>query len=269
MATYLLTWNPNRWEWDDIQKEKRFLQEEGLSPGRWSCGNTKRIRPNDRVFVMRLGKEPRGVFASGIVDSEPYFDAHWNSESKHRDTLYIDILFDTLLDPEHDEILSRALLDEAPFSEMNWSPQRSGVHIPDDIAIQLEATWANLINRSHVDLPEEIVGPQHYVEGATRQKMVNAYERNRAARERCIAHYGAVCSVCGFDFPEKYGPVGNKIIDVHHLIPLSEIRQGHVVDPIRHLRPVCPNCHAVIHKRTPPYTIKEVKVFISENEKRS
>ena len=30
-------------------------------------------------------------------------------------------------------------------------------------------------------------------------------------------------------------------------------------DPLKDLVPVCPNCHAVIHLRTPPYTPKETR----------
>jgi 5-methylcytosine-specific restriction protein A len=31
------------------------------------------------------------------------------------------------------------------------------------------------------------------------------------------------------------------------------------VDPIRDLRPVCPNCHLIIHSKKVPFTVEEVK----------
>ena len=34
------------------------------------------------------------------------------------------------------------------------------------------------------------------------------------------------------------------------------------VDPVRDLRPVCPNCHAVLHRREPPYSLDEVREFL-------
>jgi 5-methylcytosine-specific restriction protein A len=34
------------------------------------------------------------------------------------------------------------------------------------------------------------------------------------------------------------------------------------VDPLNHLCPVCPNCHAMLHKRTPPLSIDELKGMI-------
>ena len=106
--------------------------------------------------------------------------------------------------------------------------------------------------------------PQY--EGAKRQITVNAYERNPAARKQCIAFYGYRCSVCGINFEEIYGSIGKDYIHVHHLTPLSGIGEKYLVDPIADLRPVCPNCHAMIHRRNPPYTIDELKSIRIANE---
>jgi len=112
-------------------------------------------------------------------------------------------------------------------------------------------------------LPEEIPeGSPAIYEGATRRIAVNAYERNPEARRKCIAHYGVSCTVCGFDFYEQYGEIGRDFIHVHHLRQLSEIGQKYQVDPIQDLRPVCPNCHAILHRRIPPYSIEEMRQFI-------
>ena len=78
-----------------------------------------------------------------------------------------------------------------------------------------------------------------------------------------VEHYGARCIVCGFDFGASYGPVASGFIHVHHLVPLSEIAEAYAVDPIADLNPLCPNCHAVAHLRTPPYTIEEIKAFLA------
>lgn len=100
-------------------------------------------------------------------------------------------------------------------------------------------------------------------EGTVRQVFVNRYERNRKARSICIAHYGSKCVVCGFDFEKTYGPIGKDKIHIHHLIPLSEIQKEYEVDPIRDLRPVCPNCHLIIHSKREPFTIEEVREMIT------
>jgi 5-methylcytosine-specific restriction protein A len=108
-------------------------------------------------------------------------------------------------------------------------------------------------------MPEEMTGNRTYQEGAKKQIMVNIYERNDAARRKCIQHYGLRCFICDFDFQEKYGDVGLGFIHVHHLQPLSAINEEYELDPISDLRPVCPNCHAMIHRRNPPYTLKEME----------
>jgi hypothetical protein len=111
-------------------------------------------------------------------------------------------------------------------------------------------------------LPEEIVGNQMYQEGAKKQITVNTYERSDTARKKCIQHYGVKCFVCGFDFQNKYGDVGIGFIHVHHLQPLSTITEEYELDPINDLRPVCPNCHAIIHRRNPPHTLEEMKDIV-------
>lgn len=57
-----------------------------------------------------------------------------------------------------------------------------------------------------------------------------------------------MCCVCGFNFEKIYGEIGVGYIEVHHLKPLNEINEKYQVDPVKDLRPVCPNCHAMLHK---------------------
>ena len=110
--------------------------------------------------------------------------------------------------------------------------------------------------------PEGVVDSADYFEGSRKNVAVNVYERNAKARESCIAHYGLDCFICGFNFKMVYGHDGEGFIHVHHLKPLSEIRSGYRLNPVKDLRPVCPNCHAMIHKRIPAYTIEEMKRLI-------
>lgn len=116
-------------------------------------------------------------------------------------------------------------------------------------------------------LPEEIVNPEQYVEGASRTISVNTYERNANARAKCIERYGYKCAVCSFDFEEAYGGIGERYIHVHHLISLSQIRKEYKLDPIRDLRPICPNCHAIIHRTQPALSIEQLKQHMTERKR--
>ncbi len=107
-------------------------------------------------------------------------------------------------------------------------------------------------------LPNELP-PRRYPEGAAKTISVNAYERSSAARDSCIEHYGLHCAVCGMNFEQVYGERGAGFIHVHHLKSLSKVNRTYRVDPIEDLRPVCPNCHAMLHRSDPPCSIEELK----------
>jgi predicted HNH restriction endonuclease len=131
---------------------------------------------------------------------------------------------------------------------------------------RIEGRWAYkpLSQSAVVVFPEDVDGDVEALpEGAVFERRVNAYERNPLARQQCIKKYGATCFICGFSFGIVYGEALDGLIHVHHLIPLSEVGKAYKVDPIADLRPVCPNCHAVIHhRRDRAYSIAEVKSFL-------
>lgn len=89
--------------------------------------------------------------------------------------------------------------------------------------------------------------PPAFIEGRRTEVTTNRYERDSGARDACIRHYGSRCSACDFSFGEFYGPEVDGYIHVHHLVPLSQTGVEYVVDPIKDLRPLCPNCHAAVH----------------------
>lgn len=98
-------------------------------------------------------------------------------------------------------------------------------------------------------LAEELAEKKRYSEGAAHEIRVNAYERSVEARRACIRIHGCSCVVCGFNFEAQYGEIGEGFIHVHHCIPLASITSGYEVDPETDLVPVCPNCHAMIHRK--------------------
>lgn len=110
------------------------------------------------------------------------------------------------------------------------------------------------------EIPDEKL--KDLFEGAKKQITVNAYERNQKARQLCLQKYGYKCCVCGFDFEEFYGDIGIGYIEVHHIKPLNEINKEYIVDPFNDLRPICPNCHSMVHKAS--ITIENLKDIIKK-----
>lgn len=90
---------------------------------------------------------------------------------------------------------------------------------------------------------------EELTEGALTEVTLDRYERSKTARKACLAAHGTTCAICGFDFAKTYGPDFAGIIQVHHIVPLHERARKHVVDPVRDLIPVCPNCHVALHSR--------------------
>lgn len=236
----------------------------GYHDGRWSCGVTKRIAPGDRAFLIKLGRdEPRGIMASGFAVSTPFKAPHFSDPT--RTANYTNLRYDVLLNPNAEDLLARStLLSELP--DVQWSPQGSGISIPSEAADKLEGLWQQhlaLLGLNSQLIPDEISTPERYSEGALRRIAVNAYERDPRARKACIDHHGPNCSICGFTFGERFGDIGEGFIHVHHLRPLSNIGKNYEVDPISDLIPVCPNCHAMLHRKTPPFTPEELRSLIT------
>lgn len=260
MAAFLLSWNPKLLNWRNIDEDVDSCNRGEVVTKKWSCGNNKRIAPGDRVFFIRVDSEPRGIFAYGTAISPSYEDEHWSDPSKT--ARFIECQLDSIVNPDVGPIISRARLNQEPFAGVHWSSQIAGISIRSNVALSLQEEWSRLNPDSNFALPDEILTTSEFLEGAKRVVIVNSYERSNRAREACIAEYGTRCVVCSFDFAEKYGPIGDGYIHVHHLTPVSDAGGQYKIDAIKDLRPVCPNCHAIIHRRSPPYTIEEVKGMI-------
>lgn len=169
-----------------------------------------------------------------------------------------------------------ALLDEFGYLKFN-SQTEYKTFLADEVCIGVKQnTETNTLTirqgiSSHPDYKyfsdkvlyagEEELGT-NVVEGARHKIAVNAYERNASARRRCIERWGLRCVVCDFNFAEKYGAVGEGYIHVHHLIPISSYKVTYTLNPERDLRPVCANCHAMLHQEEPPLAIEELQACL-------
>ena len=98
-----------------------------------------------------------------------------------------------------------------------------------------------------------------FVEGTRRDVIQSIVERDPAARAACIAIHGLSCAACGFNFGATFGRLGEGFIHVHHSNPVSGGVM--VVDPEKDLVPLCPNCHAMVHRRDPILSLAEIKLL--------
>ncbi len=126
----------------------------------------------------------------------------------------------------------------------------------------IESNFDN--NNIHPDIINE---SEDIFEGIKETVNINRYERNRIARSKCIEFHGTNCKVCNLDFEKKYGSIGKGFIHVHHIIPLHKIEKEYRINPIEDLIPVCPNCHAMLHRKINNIepTIEELKLIIKDS----
>jgi 5-methylcytosine-specific restriction enzyme A len=147
MNTYLLTWSPKKWKWEDLSRRIAEIRRKGFCITDWSCGNNKSIARGDRLFLLRQGEEPRGIVGAGWAVSEPYAAIHWREEKAKagRTTMYLTVRWEKLLNPERESILPREWLNEGVLSSVNWNTQISGITIWPEVAEVLEERWSDFL----------------------------------------------------------------------------------------------------------------------------
>lgn len=133
------------------------------------------------------------------------------------------------------------------------------------IICQWTARFASAIT-SILPLEEDIDysenGIAGFPEGAQTTVKTNKYERDRRNRAAAIAIHGDSCMACDIKLSNLYGEVAEGFIEVHHVIPVSQLGEGYVIDPANDLVPLCPNCHSVAHRRSPPFSVEEIRLMI-------
>ncbi len=147
-----------------------------------------------------------------------------------------------------------------PKNEVS-NPEKDQVMITDQSVKKVEIEYANDINEP------ELLGSGKQFEGAKTTKIVNAYERNPKARQKCLEIKGTICHACKIPLTDIYGPIAEGFIHVHHIKPLSEIGEKYEVNAETDLVPVCPNCHAMLHLGKTTRTIDELREIIKQIKK--
>ena len=131
---------------------------------------------------------------------------------------------------------------------------------------KLESLGFPCVELGPTDFPDQIDEKEPLLlEGIERQATRVVKERSAAARKLCIEHYRLknqgrlACVACGLDFSETYGQLGEGFIHVHHLNPLAEAKEVREISPKSELVPVCPNCHAMIHRNGENRSIADIR----------
>ncbi len=271
--TYVLTWNPNAKVkvGDSIVsvpveafQDTRSQILNGLIPidKQWSCYSVKKVRAGDCFIMLRTGDAPCGIVGWGWIRS--------NGKRREEGWKHVDILWQWVFDPN--EPLD---LQSLQGMESFRAPQGSGVELDGrfhDIVWQaLEQRLEEDDQRFNEDTSESDSTPSQSaplptsfspsselaedtassLEGRLIESWSTRRERDSDNRARCLAiHKEARCAVCEMSFLEEFGEIGRDFIHVHHEHPLGASNDitGNFHDPENAMKPVCPNCHAMLHR---------------------
>jgi 5-methylcytosine-specific restriction protein A len=200
------------------------------------------LKIGDRV-VARRGR--KSIAATGTIVSAPYYSPTKTKKTFSPNKPYpnhIDIKWETAnRDVEFDRqvfgMLTIHTISDENLNSLLSSTQPSASH-PDEVQ------------------------KSDFTEGGVKQVLVNAYERDPKAKAACLQHFGYRCQACNMHFAEAYGEIGTNFIHVHHLRPLSTRKKSYKVDPKKDLIPVCPNCHAMLHRGKKLLTIQQLRKII-------
>ena len=226
---------------------------------------TDKFSVGDIVFIYKTNPEKRIHYKMEVIKVKMIFDEAFEQEAfwTDKDQYYVGITSFyarfKLLEEYTDDILSLHHLHEHGYEGI----PRSVRECKDEGLIDFLLHPHQMVNEDvyDVDYPED---DEKLYEGALVTVKANKYERNQKARRECVAKKGYQCLVCGRDFETTYGEIGKNFIHVHHLTPISTIGKEYELNVDTDLVPVCPNCHYMLHRKDPPYTIEELKGIIQD-----
>ena len=267
MANWLVTVN-----YDEFDLEKAF---DALPEIYWKNSATtegKGLQINDIVYVyvtQPISKVMYQFKVIGHADPSEYplaQKAFWKDRTQ-LNSIKGYVVFEKLKKVDKatlsfDYFVQNKLISDAPIQGRRTDRDKA----PNDSIRIFLAHIVNEFNNETIatDYPDEAdLENKSFPEGAKQTVQVNRYERNPEARAKCLEIHGIRCEICKMSFAETYGTFAKDFIHVHHITPLHQISENYEVNPETDLMPVCPNCHAMLHRQENgiPITVERLKLL--------
>lgn len=234
---WLMPANPNDYDvegaftyYDTIDWKRSYNYENGDIIFVYVSGNIKKVR-----FKVEV--------VEGIVRDDEIIndDTYWLDEEKYKHSQGYNRSRIRLINEVDTEELSLEKLREYGLK----GNIQGSMNISGELLDYITSFFRHDLTEGYY--PDQVADTLE--EGKRKTISVNIYERNPIARKQCVGYYGAQCQVCNINFEDTYGEIGEDFIHVHHIVPLYEIKKDYIVNPKEDLIPVCPNCHAMLHRK--------------------
>lgn len=235
----------------------------------WRQGNVK-YSLGDIVYIYCTTPIQRIRYKCQITELNKNSDqirddqAYWLKSEEYYKSLNSRFFRLDLLEEIDSEKLSLPLLLQHGLNAAPQSPTR--------LSEELRNYITSIFRTADNDFFPDIRDTEYEIfEGIKKQVLVNKFERSSIARAKCIEKHGYCCKVCGFNFEELYGDLGKDFIHVHHLVPIHTIGKSYKIDYANDLIPVCPNCHAMLHRKLDDryYSVSDLQELIQSKSKPS
>ena len=258
-------------QFGDLKVPRQYITTSGVRLGMWISDRRRNYKKGMLTDEQIARLESIGMIWDVTADT-------WDKGYEEAKTFY---------ERNHDLIVPRDYISENGFKLGSWiSHMREKYrnnklgHEQIEKLTQIGMVWDRQsvrTRRKKMDSEKGIIDPfevndnHNYIEGATKQITVNAYERDSKARAKCLEYYlkkdGTIkCQICGFDFGAFYGEQCNNMIEVHHMRPLSKVKKEYQIDPINDLIPLCSNCHYVVHAKFDG-NVEQLKKYFKDRQK--
>lgn len=152
------------------------------------------------------------------------------------------------------------------------------VNIPDEAKQKLKDFILN--KRIENELNE--IDPENFPEDIIKQRAedLEILEQKKLAhhllfegrisyvnKQKIKSVLGYKCMACGMELKDKYGELGKGYIELHHIVPYSDMHQNDErVLKISDFYVLCPNCHSMIHKLDDVADLELLKNIVEFNK---
>ena len=207
MKTFLLAWNPSEDRTTDMPDIITQFDAGNKVKIKWSVTNSKKPKPNDRFYLMKVGDYGRGIFASGVITSIPMNKEHYDiAKAKNGKTLnFVDIEFDFLVDLTKSRGITWQKLKEINALtqiEQKWTPENSGIEIKSEIVPHIDEAW-QLFKENIIDITEA-----DYIDASKKLDKVVEYlvrtEQSFLRKKLFNDSKYATCCICNSLMPVEF-----------------------------------------------------------------
>lgn len=149
--TVILMWNPDisNVTMEDHTDSIPYMLSDFFN---WSVWEHDRAKIGDKFYLVCCGSGGTGIVMSGIFDSNPYELDDWSGRG--RQTFYMDMLPNVILDPERAPMITTDELEKA-IPTFNWKGGHSGRLLTQEEGKALEEMWARFIEEHRDDIDHE------------------------------------------------------------------------------------------------------------------